>query len=275
VNRAVVVLSGGGAKTAAHCGAVKALVAHGITPVRYVATSMGAVVAAALAAGTDPDVVVRSLAQEARSGLRPHPLAAVAGTWLPGLLRAAPFRAALGRMVPARQFADLSVPLTITAVDVDRIELVLLGAGGLDVPLLDALMATCALPPWLPAVELEGHLLRDGGLLGHVPLDAIGPTEGLPVIAVDVGPGLDQGKEPKAAQAGPPLVRAMDESLGILMAQGGADQLARWRNQHGGLVYVRPRVERGATFRVDRARVYAEEGYLAMRAALDALGPAR
>lgn len=275
MNTAIVVLSGGGAKAAAHCGAMKALTERGITPARLVATSMGAVVAAGLASGMEPDVLVRSLMHEARTGLRPHPLAALAGLHLPGLLRPGPFGAAIGRIITARTFAELRIPLTITAVDVDRIESVMLGAGGLDVPLLDALCATCALPPYLPAVTLEGRSFRDGGLMGHLPLQAVGETGGLPVIAVDVGPGLDNGRDPRTGATGPALVRAVDESIGILMAQGAADQLARWRLERGPLVYVRPRTERNVTFRVDRARLYADEGYLATRAALDALAPAR
>ena len=275
MNTAIVVLSGGGAKAAAHCGAMKALTERGITPARFVATSMGAVIAAGLASGMEPDVLVRSLMHEARTGLRPHPFAALAGLHLPGLLRPGPFRAAIARIIAARTFAELRIPLTITAVDVDRIESVVLGAGGLDVPLLDALCATCALPPYLPAVTLEGRSFRDGGLMGHLPLQAVGETGGLPVIAVDVGPGLDNGRDPRTGAAGPALVRAVDESIGILMAQGAADQLARWRLERGPLVYVRPRTERNVTFRVDRARLYADEGYLATRAALDALAPAR
>jgi NTE family protein len=275
VTDVIVVLSGGGAKAAAHCGAMKALSEHGMVPVRFVATSLGAVVAAGLAAGMEPDVVVRSLMHEARTGLRPHPLALLMGLRLPGLLRPGPFRDAIGRIISARTFAELRVPLSVTAVDVDRIELVVFGAGGLDVPLLDALAASCALPPYLPAVTLDGRTFRDGGLMGHLPLAAVGETHGLPVIAVDVGPGLDNGLDPRPPATGPALVRAVDESLGILMAQGAADQVARWGQERGPLVYVRPRTERNVTFRVDRARLYAEEGYLATRAALDALAPAR
>jgi NTE family protein len=270
VSGAILVLSGGGAKAAAHCGAVRALRERGIEPARYVATSLGAVVAAALASGAEPDTVVRTLMNEAPAGIRPHPLAAVAGIYLEGLVRARPFREAIGRIITARRFADLAVPLTVTAVDVDKLELVTFGHGGIDAPLLDVLAASCALPPYFPAVSLGGRMLRDGGLMGHVPLAAIGETGGLPVIAVDVGPGFDNGREPKPP-GGPPLIRAVDESIGILMAQVTEDQLARWRLERGPILYVRPRVERNATFSAGRARVYADEGYLAMREALGGL----
>lgn len=267
---AILVLSGGGAKAAAHCGAVRALRERGIEPSRYVATSLGAVVAAALAAGAEPDTVVRALMNEAPAGIRPHPLAAVAGIHLEGLVRAAPFRDAIGRIIGARRFSDLKVPLTVTAVDVNKLELVVFGHGGLDAPLLDVLAATCALPPYFPAVSLGGRMMRDGGLMGHLPLSVVGETGGQPVIAVDVGPGFDNGREPRPP-GGPPLVRAVDESIGILMAQLVEEQVARWRLERGPILYVRPRVERNATFSAGRARVYADEGYLATREALGGL----
>ena len=267
---AILVLSGGGAKAAAHCGAVRALRERGIEPTRYVATSLGAVVAAALASGAEPDMVVRALMNEAPAGIRPHPLAAVAGIHLEGLVRARPFREAIGRIITARSFAELKEPLTVTAVDIDKLELVTFGHGGIDAPLLDVLAASCALPPYFPAVSVGGRMLRDGGLMGHVPLAVVGDTGGLAVIAVDVGPGFDNGREPRPP-GGPPLIRAVDESIGILMAQVTEDQLARWRVERGPILYVRPRVERNATFSAGRARVYADEGYLAMREALGGL----
>jgi len=207
---------------------------------------------------------------EAPAGIRQHPLAAVAGIHLEGLVRARPFRDAIGRIIGARSFADLKVPLTVTAVDVEKLELVVFGHGGIDAPLLDVLTASCALPPYFPAVPLAGRMLRDGGLMGHLPLSVVGETGGQPVIAVDAGPGFDNGREPKPP-GGPPLIRAVDESIGILMAQVAEDQLARWRLERGPILYVRPRVERNATFSAGRARVYADEGYLAMREALGGL----
>ena len=60
------------------------------------------------------------------------------------------------------------------------------------------------------------------------------------------------------------------------MAAHTAAQLALWRAEPGRppLIYVRPRVERNATFRVERMRRYAEDGYQATRSALAPL-PAR
>jgi hypothetical protein len=68
------------------------------------------------------------------------------------------------------------------------------------------------------------------------------------------------------------MVRAHNDALGILMAAYGRAQLALWRADAARppLLYVRPRVERDATFRVDRLAHYAEEGERATREALRA-----
>jgi hypothetical protein len=70
------------------------------------------------------------------------------------------------------------------------------------------------------------------------------------------------------------MVRAHDDALGVLMANATAAQLALWRADAGRppLVYVRPRVERSATFRLDRISRFAEDGYRATRDALAAAG---
>jgi NTE family protein len=267
------VLSGGGAKSAAHVGAARALEEAGLAPVRYVATSMGAVVAAALAGGSDRDTLLARLASVGRAGISKEPLAFLRGLFAPSLLRAAPFRRAVEQLVAARRFAELAVPITVSVVDLDTGELLLFGEGGEDAPLVDVLCASCALPMYFPPVPLAGRRCGDGGLRGPLPLEVAARLARETVVAVDVGPGFDAagGGPPVSA---PPLVRAHDDAVGALMAQATAAQLALWRTDPSrpALVYVRPRVGRNATFRVDRVLRYAEDGYTAAREALSAAG---
>jgi NTE family protein len=267
-----VVLSGGGAKTAAHVGAVRATIEAGAPPSRYVATSMGAVIAAALAGGCGSEELLVRLGEAGRAGVVREPVAVVRGLFARSLLRPAPFRRAVEQLVPARRFADLSVPITVTTVDLDTGELVLFGEGGEDAPLIDVLCASCALPVYFPAATVAGRRCGDGGLRGPLPLDVAGRLAGDTVVAVDVGPGFDEVSGSAEAHA-PPVVQAHDEAVGMLMAHATALQLALWRAEAARppLVYVRPRVERNATFRIDRVRGYAEDGYRATRDALRAL----
>lgn len=263
------VLSGGGAKSAAHIGAALALAEAGLTPVRYLATSMGAVIAVALAARVDPQALLERLAELGRVGVVKDPLAFVSGLFARSLLRPRPFRQAIERLVPVRRFADLAVPVTVTVTHLDTGDLLLFGDGGEDAPLVDVLCATCALPVYYPPVHLGGRRCGDGGLRGPLPLEVACRFARETVVAVDVGPGFDAA-ELGTPSGAPPMVRAHDDAVGALMAQATASQLALWRSDAARppLVYVRPKLERAATFRVDRMRQYASDGYAATREAL-------
>ena len=270
---AALVLSGGGAKTAAHLGACRALREAGFEPTWYVATSMGAVVAAGLASGVGSDELLERMADAGPRGVVRNPLAPVAGLFLRSLLRPAPLRRAIEALVPARRFSDLSVPLTVTAVDLDSGELVLFGAGATSAPLIDALCASCALPLYYPPVVLNGRRFGDGGLRAVVPLEPAAELDVELVLAVDVGPGFDLPAPAESSRV-PALVRAHDDAIGILMAANSQSQLALWRADPARppLVYVRPRTERNSTFRVERVREYANEGRRAAREALERWG---
>lgn len=269
VRTAALVLSGGGAKTAAHLGACRAVREAGFEPAWYVATSMGAVVAAGLASGVGNDELLDQMAVLGRRGVVRDPLAPVAGLYLRSLLRPGPLRAAIEVMVPARRFQDLVVPLTVTAVDLDTGELVLFGTGAASAPLVDVLCASCALPLYYPAVTIDGRRLGDGGLRAVLPLEPAADLSVDLVLAVDAGPGFDLPPAPSARI--PPLIRAHDDATGILMAASSQHQLESWRREPGRppLVYVRPKIDRDATFRVDRIRDYAREGRRAAREALE------
>jgi len=265
----LLLLSGGGAKAAAHIGVARALGERGIRPTRIVGTSMGGVMGACLGAGLPPADILYRLHQVGSKGIVRSLLAPWGGLWLEGLLRSDALHAALSELVPARSFDELRVPLTVTATDLDSGELIPLGADGVRAPLVDALHASCALPVFYPPVMLGGRRLGDGGLRGVVPFEAARGATADIAIAVDVGPGF-------GAPAGPPpvrypaLVARHNDATGILMAANTAAQLELWRREPARppLLYVRPELERNATFRVERVEAYAEAGYRAAVVAL-------
>jgi predicted acylesterase/phospholipase RssA len=230
---------------------------------------MGAVIAAGLASGVAGDDLLNQLIEVGSRGIARDMFAIVQGLFARSLLRVAPLREAFEALVPARRFADLKVPLTVAVTDLDSGELLLFGAGGRDAPLHDVLLATTALPLYYPPVQLDGRRCGDGGLRGVLPLETAAHLGNEPIVAVDVGPGFEAAVD-AVPPASPPLVRAHDEAVGTLMAAHTQEQLARWRAESGRppLLYVRPSIERYATFRVDRMRAYADQGY---RAALDAV----
>jgi NTE family protein len=264
------VFGGGGVKAAAHVGAWRAVAEAGLTATGYVGTSMGAVFAAAFAAGLTPqDVASRMTGIRGEDVARPRLAAPNEGLAAPSLFDIEPLRGVIEQIVPARTFADLAIPLTVTAVDLDSGELVLFGTGGQEIPLIDALLASCALPVFYPPVVLDGKRYADGGLRAVLPLGPAAKRGADLVIAIDTGPGFDEPAGEKSP--GPALLEAHNSATGILMAANTRAAIDLWHATPGlpRLVYVRPRVNKHVTFRVDLAAKYAEEGYRATREALN------
>ncbi len=271
--RVVAVFSGGGAKALAHAGAFRALEQAGLIPDHIVATSMGAVIGAALAAGAPFEEVRRRALRLRRKDVAPfNPLTLVKGMFAKSLFPAAALRLSIERLVPAKRFAHLRTPLTVTATDLDSGELVLLGAASTEqgAELHDALYASCALPLYFPPLEIAGRRLVDGGLRAVLPLAAARAVPADLVVAVNVGPGFDEEHPPSAAALRrlPPLVRAHGEAIRVMMAEQTERAVADWPKDAPRLVYVRPVAEREATFAVERLEQYIEAGYQATKKAL-------
>ena len=126
---------------------------------------MGAVISAALAAGSSSDrllEIARSLERKDFAALDAWALAK--GVFAGSILKPGPLKHTIARLVPATRFADLQIPLTVTTTDLDSGELVLFGALGQDGPLIDVLYASCALPLYLPPQTIGGRRLAEGGL---------------------------------------------------------------------------------------------------------------
>ena len=291
MSRVVLVLSGGGAKALAHAGAFRALEQAELVPSHIIATSMGAVVGAALGAGMPFDQVRRRAMGIRRKDVAPlDPLVLIMGLFVRSLFPASALRRAIARIVPKTRFEYLRIPLTVTATDLESGELLLLGGPerrgsdldrrGRDIELSDALYASCALPLYFPPLEADGRRLGDGGLRAVLPLAparAIEPSADL-FVAVHVGPGFDErpmtnGDQPQPPDAPVPariprVVRTHGEAMRIMMAEQAERAVADWPKDGPRLVYVRAVAEREATFAVDRIQEYVEMGYQATKKAL-------
>lgn len=262
-------LSGGGAKAAAHIGAARALYEAGIRPIHFVGTSMGAVIAVALASGEDPAVILERFASVKQSEvIAPERMQLFKGIWARALLKTGPLREAIRRIIPVQRFAELATPVTVTATEVKTGKEVAFGAGGEDAPVLDVLVATCALPPYFAAAPVNGRGFYDGGLRAVVPLRQARDIECDFVVAIHVGPAFDEQGAP--VQVPPPFVAAADTAIGWLMA--GTTELMRehWELDPGAppLIWLRPISDRAATFAMEKIPEYAEAGYTSMQKAL-------
>lgn len=264
------ILSGGGVKAAAHLGALGVLFEAGLAPTRYVATSMGAVIAAMVAGGIPLEqIAVRLGAVRRREVFRPDRAGLLKGMFARSLFRPEPVRRLFQELLPVAGFGDLATPLSVVATDLDTGELLVFGAGGEEVPLLDALCASSALPPFFPPFPLGGRRCADGGLRAVVPLEVAARFEADLVVAIDVGAGFDTPPDPNAPPM-PALLRLQTDAQRILMASNTTAQYALWLRTPGRppLRWIRPRVRRGDTFALEQLSWYVEEGARAARAAL-------
>jgi NTE family protein len=230
---------------------------------------MGAVVAACFASGLEYDDVMRRMLSIKRRDVAVPSPSLFLGPWAKSLFAGRRLRDAVAELVPARRFSELQTPLTVTAVEVETGELQLFGAGGNpDVSLVDALWASCALPIYYPPVTIAGCHYADGGLRAVLPLGVAASFEPDVIFAVRVGPSFEA--EPASGSIPlPPMVRSHNRAMRTLMAAQTDEAIVRWRGGPIPLVVVEPQTQAGATFAVDDAVGYVEEGYRAAVAALD------
>jgi len=198
------VLGGGGARGALQVGALRALLETGYQPDLLVGTSVGAINATFLS--------LRGVTLESIDELEVawHD-AAKANLFPPNYLWLtvrSMFRRpdeysshalrdfAMAHGVEAHlSFGDLRHPrLLLVAADLICGCPVLYGLDPAD-SILEGVLASTALPPWMTPIQKGEQLLMDGGVVSNVPIEpamAAGATE---IIALDVTDPYDQGSE--------------------------------------------------------------------------------
>ena len=80
-------------------------------------------------------------------------------------------------------FDDLPTPFRTVAVDLLSAQPVVMRRGSL----ADAMRATMSLPLIFPPIELDGHVLIDGGTMNNVPADVVKAMGADRVVAINVG----------------------------------------------------------------------------------------
>ena len=165
------VLSGGGVLGAAQVGQLAALIEAGIIPDALVATSVGALNAASVAADPTPEGVDR-LAEVWRS-LKTEdifPGSRFARAWNV-VSRGDHIHANTGirqlvERLSASTFEETQIPLWISATNLRTGEERWFSSGGLQ----RAILASTALPGIFPPVSIDGELYIDGGVVNNVPI---------------------------------------------------------------------------------------------------------
>lgn len=159
-----VALGGGGARGAAHIGALKALEQQEIEIDAISGTSGGAIIAALYAYGVSYDDMVteiKSLKSVELLSLKFGPL---------GLVENKPLGQLIDRLCGKNaQIEQAKTPLAVHATDIQSGESIILKNG----PLKPAVLASCCVPGFYIPQEIQGRILVDGGLTENVPLTAL------------------------------------------------------------------------------------------------------
>lgn len=239
------VLSGGGARGAAHVGVLKVLEQQRI-PIHAIAgTSMGAVVGGLYASGLSADEIAALIESEEwraaftepaprdrlsfrrksedqnflvkfplgiKSGSFRLPKSLVSGQRVSQALRRVTFPVA-GRA----HFDALPIPFRAVATDLETGDAVVLDRGDF----VDAMRASLAAPGVFAPVEIDGRLLVDGGLANNLPVD-VAQSMGVDVlIVVDVGFPLRKRDTLDS------VTTISNQMLSILIRRGSDAQRAR------------------------------------------------
>ena len=218
------VLSGGGARGAAHVGVIQVLESLRI-PIDYIAgTSMGSIVGGLYASGmtvSEIEEIITSLDWRAalqdniprnsrsfrrKSEDRDYLINSKPGLSddleikLPsGILQGQRVDLILKRLtLPVRgitDFDEFKIPFRAVATDIVTGRPVIIGSGDL----ATAMRASMSIPAVFSPVDIDGRLLVDGGVSNNMPVDVVRKMGADIVIAVDISTPLSQRDELKQA----------------------------------------------------------------------------
>lgn len=266
MSRTILVLGGGGMKGLAHVGALRALEEAGILPSHIIGTSIGALVAALTGAGLG----WRELTVRARA-LRKENIVTINrwtlmfnGIRQTSVFQGEPFQEYIRSQLPVEDFDELLVPVSINAVDLENGQMVWFGAGGRsDVPLSDAIYASCALPLFYPPAILGGRAFVDGGVGTALGIERAAEFGTDRVIAVDVGGGAEKDAMDTMSKG---MIAIYHRVFDIMSYTRRMRVLGEWSGPP--LIHVRPPLGQYSTFDFTATEYFLSQGYEATRAAL-------
>lgn len=202
-------LGGGGARGLGHIGVLKALNNHSI-PIHMVAgTSIGAVIGAMFAATLDPHWIENkfkefivsdaykkiglnrlvptsqpnsSIFQTAATYMKNQIIINLANDRL-GILKQERLSEIIDFMLPVKSFEELKIPFSCLAVDLNSGADVIFNSGSL----VEAIVASSAIPGYIPPIEKDGMFLTDGAVSCPVPVKTVRKMGADFRISVDVG----------------------------------------------------------------------------------------
>ncbi|WP_266172166.1 patatin-like phospholipase family protein [Dyella subtropica] len=208
------VLAGGGSLGAVEVGMLQALLEAGETPAFIVGVSAGAINAAYFAAeptraGAEKLELIWCALR--RRDVLPLSLRSVLGMVLGRghLVDSAALRRLLERHLPYRQLEQAALPVHIVASDMLSGDEVLLSSGSV----IDAVLASSAIPGVFPPVQIGSQLLVDGGVANNTPISTAIRLGATRIIVLPTGFACALNRLPSGA-----IARAM-HALSLLVSR--------------------------------------------------------
>jgi len=246
--RICLVLSGGGARGAAHVGVLQVLEELHVPVDCIVGTSMGSIVGASYASGMGTHAMLAEMAQISSARLfndKPprgdEPTRIKGLDWQPlaapefglndgelstpkGVVTGVALEAELRRLVKVRDprhFDQLPIPFRAVATSLGDGQMVVLDHGLLPT----AMRASMAVPALVAPLKVGDRLLIDGGLVRNLPVDVARAMGADVIIAVNLGTPLLRPEQILGLQG------VAMQTLGILTEQNVRESLQQLRPQ--------------------------------------------
>ena len=159
-----IAFSGGGAKAAAHCGALQALKEYGIQPDIVSGTSAGALVAVLYASGFTPKQMVETF-----QGLNFFKDIVTPSVPKGGLFDSRPLMELIQKKLPYNRLEELPIPTFIVASDIEHGVPKVFTKG----EIAPRVVASCSIPVIFQPKCINGIHYIDGGAFQNLPVSAI------------------------------------------------------------------------------------------------------
>ncbi len=232
------VLSGGAAKGYAHAGVLQALYEAGFQFDVISGASVGSIIGALLCEGRTPKEIVEIFDKEKNFNLVKFRFSTT------GFFKSDGLKAALERHIKARSFEELPIPLIISTSEMNTGRVRYFSKG----PLIDVILASCAIPLLFAPIQIGDNFYVDGGLTDNLPATPLnGQCERL--VGININP-----------------ITPVDKVIGFMETVERVMNIAIYNNVAKSIpmldIYLEPhKMQAYHLFSLDKTREMFEVGY--------------
>jgi|GEM_PF-1068457 len=181
----ILVLSGGGARGAAHIGVIKRLEEFNIKPVAIIGTSVGAMVGGMYAYGYSADEIYEILKKENKNFIKLGYLFFIKPKKATNILKHI-----LLKYLNHEKIENLKIPLYLNTTNITSCKREIFDKGNL----VDVILASASIPFVLDSININGSIYMDGGVCDNFCIDLakmINKNKYLDIVISDVSAATD------------------------------------------------------------------------------------